>query len=109
MYVNIITFKHINKKKVNFTLEQSINAQKGSTGVALPILTSALDGSEWLTSRPGHFVPGNDPVPTVQETGWAPRSFWTGGENLFLTGIRSPDHPFRSEPLYRLLYPGPQT
>jgi len=30
-------------------------------------LTSALDGEVgWLTSRPGRFTLGNDPVPIVQ-------------------------------------------
>jgi hypothetical protein len=29
-----------------------------------------------------------------------------GAENLALAGIRSPDHPARSESLYRLSYPG---
>jgi hypothetical protein len=28
-------------------------------------LTSALDGGEWSTSRPGHLTPGKDPVPIV--------------------------------------------
>ena len=32
---------------------------------------------------------------------------WTGTENLAPTGIRSPDHPGRSESLYRLSYHGP--
>jgi hypothetical protein len=33
-------------------------AQRGSRGVALLILTSALDGFVWSASRPGHFTPG---------------------------------------------------
>ena len=28
------------------------------------------------------FTPGKDPVPVVQEAGWAPRPVWTGAENL---------------------------
>jgi len=40
-------------------------------GSALSV-TSALDGSGWLTQRPGHFTPGRDPVRIVQESGWAP-------------------------------------
>ena len=28
------------------------------------------------------FTPGTDPVPIVQESGWAPGTFWTGAENL---------------------------
>jgi hypothetical protein len=48
-----------------------------------------------------------DPVPIVQEDGWAPGPVWTGAENLAPTGIRSPDRPARSQSLYRLSYPGP--
>jgi hypothetical protein len=53
------------------------------------------------------LTPGKDPVPKVQEAGWAPGPVWTGAENLALTGIRSPDRPALSESLYRLSYPGP--
>ena len=28
------------------------------------------------------FTPGKDPVPIVQEAGWAPGPVWTGAENL---------------------------
>jgi hypothetical protein len=45
---------------------------------------------------------GNDAVPIAKEAGWAPRPVWTGEENLASNGIRSPDRPARSEPLYRL-------
>ena len=44
-------------------------------------MTTAL-GGEGSTSRPGRFTPGKDPVPIVQEAGWAPRPVWTGVENL---------------------------
>ena len=37
-----------------------------------------------------------DPVPIVQEAGWAPGPVWTGAENLAPTGIRSTDLPSRS-------------
>ena len=48
------------------------------------------------------FTPGKDPVPIVEEAGWAPGPVWTGAENLAPTGIRSPDRPARSQSLYRL-------
>ena len=51
------------------------------------------------------YTPGKDPVPIVQEAGWAPGPVWTGAENLTPTGIRSPDRPARSQSLYRLRYP----
>ena len=57
-----------------------------------------------VTPRP-LFTPGKDPVPIVQEAGWAPGPVWTRAENLAPTGIRSPDRPARSQSLYRLRYP----
>jgi len=42
------------------------------------------------TPRP-LFIPGKDPVPIVQKAGWTPGPVWTGAENLFATGIRSPN------------------
>jgi hypothetical protein len=50
------------------------------------------------------FTPGKDPVPTVQEAGWAPGLVWTDAENLAQTGIRSPERAARSQSLYRLSY-----
>ena len=50
-------------------------------------LTSALDGGGWPTPRPDRFTPGNDPVPIVQEAGWAPGAVWTSAENLASTGF----------------------
>ena len=35
------------------------------------------------------LYPGKDPVPIVQEAGWAPGPVWTGVENLVLTRIQS--------------------
>jgi hypothetical protein len=41
-------------------------------------------------------TPGKDPVPLVQEAGWAPGPVWTGAENLAATGIRSPDRDLKA-------------
>jgi hypothetical protein len=49
-------------------------------------------------------TPGKDPVLIVQ-AGWAPGLVWTDAENFARTGIRSPDHPARSQLLFRLSYP----
>jgi hypothetical protein len=38
-----------------------MNAYKGSRGTVPLILTLALDGGEWLTSRSGCFIPGKEP------------------------------------------------
>ena len=43
------------------------------------------------------FTPGEDPVPIVQEDGWAPGPVWTGAENLASTWIRSLDRPAHSQ------------
>jgi hypothetical protein len=56
------------------------------------------------TPRP-LFTSEKDPVPIVQEAGWAAGPVWTGAENLVPAGIRSPDRPARSQSLYRLSYP----
>jgi len=54
------------------------------------------------TPRP-HFTPGKDPVPIVQEAGWAPGSVWTGGKSRpHRDSIQ--DRPARSQSLYRLSY-----
>jgi hypothetical protein len=65
-------------------------------------LTSSLDGGGWSTPRPGRFTFGKDPIPIVQETGWAPGAVWTGAENLAPSGVRIADSLASSESLYRL-------
>jgi len=55
---------------------------------------------------PSALPPERDPMPIVQNTGWAPGPVWMGAENLVLTGIRYPDRQTPSESLYRLSYPG---
>ena len=56
-----------------------------------------------VTPRP-LFTPWKDPVPIVQEAGWAPGPVWTGAKNLAPTGIRSPDRPVHSQLLCGLRY-----
>ena len=65
-----------------------------------------LDGGGWSTPCHGRFTPWKDPVPIVQETGWASGPVWAVAENLAPTGIRSPDRPARSESLCWPSYPG---
>ena len=67
-------------------------------------MTTALEEGEGSASRPGRSLPRENPVPIVQEAGWAPGPFWTGAENLASTGIRTPDRPACSQSLYRLSY-----
>jgi len=81
-------------------------AHRGSRGIALPFHNHGTRRG-WgvsVTPRP-LFTPGKDPVPIVQETGWAPGPVWTGAENLAATGIRSADLSARGQSLYLLRYP----
>jgi hypothetical protein len=81
-------------------------AHRGSRGMAVSLLDHGTRRG-WgvsITPRP-LFTTGKEPVPILQEAGWAPGPVWTGAENLAPTGIRSPDCPARSQSLYRLNYP----
>ena len=49
-----------------------------------------------INATPRPLTPRKDPVPTVQQVGWASGLVWTVAENLAPTGIRSPDRPVRS-------------
>jgi len=61
--------------------------------------------SRWvLNGTPRPLYPQERPG-TV---GWTTGPDWTGAEKLASTGIRSLDHPDRSQSLYRLSHPGPR-
>ena len=68
-------------------------------------MTAALEGGWVVSSTPRpHFTPGKDPVPTVQEPGWAPGPVWTGGKSRpHRDSI--PYRPARSQSLYQPSYP----
>jgi len=50
-----------------------------------------------------HFTSGEEPVPILQETGWAPGTVWTGGKSRPRRDSIT-DRPARSQSLYRLSY-----
>ena len=53
---------------------------------------------------PAASTPKKDPIPILQESGWAPGLVWTGGKSRpHRDSI--PDRPARSQSLYRLSYP----
>jgi len=61
----------------------------------------ALEGGEGSASHPScSLPPGKDPVPIVQEAGWAPRPVWTGVENLAPLGF----NPWVMQPIASCLY-----
>jgi len=54
-----------------------MNAYKGSRGTVPLILTLALDGGEWFTSRSGHFIPRKEPWYPLNKRLGGPQS-WSG-------------------------------
>ena len=102
----------IKVKRGKCTLVQALRlctgrtAHRGSRGIALPFLNHGTRNEWGISFMPQPlFTPGKDPVPTVQDSRWAPGPVWTGGENLAHTGIRSPDRPARSQSLYGVRCP----
>jgi hypothetical protein len=100
------------KVRVKCTLVQALRlctghtAHRGSRGIALPFHDHSTRRGWGVSVTPWPlFTPRKDPVPIVQEAGWAPGPVWTGAENLTPTRIQSPDHPAHSQSLYRLRYP----
>jgi len=54
-----------------------------STGIALLYFDLGTRRGWGVSVTPWpHLTPRKDPVPTVQEAGWASGSIWTGVENL---------------------------
>ena len=90
--------------KVKFSRYRPGLAQRVGRGIAL-LFHDRGTRRGWVVSstpRP-HLNPGKDPVPIVQEVGWAPGPVWTGGKSLpHRDSI--PDRPARSQSLYRPSY-----
>jgi len=80
-------------------------AQRVGKGIAL-LFHDRGTRRGWVVSstpRP-HFTPGKDPVPILQEAGWAPGPAWTGGKSRpHRDSI--PDRAARTQSLYWLSYP----
>ena len=69
-------------------------AQRVDRGIALLFHNRGTRRVVSSTPRP-HFTPGKDPVPILQEAGWAPGPIWTGGKSSpHRDSI--PDRPARS-------------
>jgi len=80
-------------------------AQRVGRGIAL-LFHDRGTRRWWVVSntpRP-HFTPGKDPVPIVQEAGWAPGPVCKGGKSRPHRDSIT-DRPARSQSLYRLSYP----
>jgi len=80
-------------------------AQRVGSGIALLFHHHGTRRGWVVSSTPQpYFTPERDPVPIVQEAGWAPGPVWTGRKSR-PTGIRSPDRPAHSKNiLYYVIY-----
>ena len=92
------------KVKVKWCRYRPSVAQRVGRGITL-LFHDRGTRREWVVSikpRP-HFTPRKDPVPILQEAGWAPGPVWTDGKSRpHRDSI--PDRPARSRSLYQLSY-----
>jgi hypothetical protein len=96
-------YHKISLKKVKLSRYRPGVAQSVGRGTALHDRGTRRRWVVSSTPRP-HFTRRKDPVPILQETGWAPGPVWTGRKSCpHRDSI--PDRPARSQSLYRLSYP----
>ena len=82
-------------------------AQRGVEVQLYSSKTSALEGVEWLATRPGPTLPpGKTRYPLYRRLG-GPQGRSGEAENLAPNGIRSPDRPARSSVAIPTELPGP--
>ena len=80
-------------------------AHRRSSGIALPFHDQRHQkGVRGQRHAPAAFYLGKEPVPILQEAGWAPGPVWTNAKKLAPTGIRFPDRPGRSQQLRGIRY-----
>jgi hypothetical protein len=60
------------KVNVKFTPYRPTRAYRESRGIGLLFLDLGARRGRWSAPRPDRFTTGKDPVPIVQEAGWAP-------------------------------------
>ena len=95
---------HVINKKLKWSRYRPGVAQRVGRGIAL-LYHDRSTRRGWVVSstpRP-HFIPGKDPVPILQETGWAPGPVWTG-EKSRPHRDSIPDRPARSSVAKGLSY-----
>jgi hypothetical protein len=90
--------------KVKWSRYRPSVAQRVGRGIALLFHDHSTRRGWAVSSMPRpHFTPGKDPVPIVQEAGWAPGPVWTV-EKSRPHRDSIPDRPACSQSLYRLSY-----
>ena len=91
-YIYIYSYTYI---KVKWSRYRSGVAQRVDRGIAL-LFHDRGTRRGWVVSSTSwpHFTPGKDPVPILQEAGWAPGPVWTGGKSRpHRDSIRGPSSP----------------
>ena len=79
-------YRYIHKRSVLIT--GPVVAQRVGRGIALLFHDHDTRRRPGVSSTPRpHFTPRKDPVPIVQEAGWAPGPVWTGAENVAPPGF----------------------
>jgi len=79
MHYIIFTIYIYIKVKVKRSRYRPGVAQRVGRGIALLFHDRGTRRGWVVSSTPRqHFIPGKDPVPILQEAGWAPESVWTG-------------------------------
>ena len=83
MYVRLMTIMgYISNINVNFSRYRSGVGQRVGRGIALLFHDRGTIRGWVVSSTPRpHFTPRKDPVPILQEAGWAPGPVWTGGKS----------------------------
>jgi len=70
------------KVKVKWSRYRPCVAQRVGRGMALLFHDrGTIRGWVVSSTHRQHFTPGKDPVPILQEAGWAPGPVWTGGKS----------------------------
>jgi len=104
---NVLLRTVIKVKRVKWSLYRPGVVQRVDRGIAL-LFHDRGTRRGWVVSstpRP-HFTPGKDPVPILQEAGWAPGPVWTGGKSRpHRNSI--PDRPAQSSVAISTELPGP--
>ena len=90
--------------KVKWSRYRPDVGQRVGRGVALLFHDRGTRRGWMVSSTPRpRFTPEKDPVPILQDAGWAPGPVWTGGKSRpHRDSI--PDRPTISQSLYRLSY-----
>jgi len=75
----------VKKVEVKWSRYRTGVAQRVDRGIALLFHDRGTRRGWVISSTPRpHFIPGKDPVPILQEAGWAPGPVWTGEKYIIL-------------------------